>query len=167
MESTRMRGWSFAPGGKGEAKMSDESVSGTTCRLFRPDGSEWVVTRFDLREGGAWITARRAQPGAKGGANGHESHGHGTNGNGNGNGNGHGHGAVNGNGHRNGHGNGAEKTDRLHEAPLEHGDRLVWTRHDGTVAWAMRNPTGVGIEWRHEGDADVDDFFAGDFRDVS
>ena len=130
--------------------MADESLSGTTCRLIREDGTEWIVTRFDLREGGAWITARRVTAGAAPlthePASGNEPAG----------GNGHAGGNGNGNGHRPG-------AERLYETPLRHGDRLVWTRRDGTVAWAMRNPTGVGIEWRH-GDVEDDEFFAGDFR---
>jgi hypothetical protein len=138
--------------------MSDESLNGTTCRLIREDGSEWIVTRFELREGGAWITARRVPadtslPSVR--PTDLEAHpGPGATHPGNGHGNG------NGSGHGNGNGNGAE---RLFEAPLRHGDRLVWTRQDGSVAWAMRNPTGVGIEWSQD-DVDDDEFFAGDFR---
>lgn len=126
--------------------MSEERLDGTMCRLIRKDGSEWIVTRFELREGGAWITARRvpSSAGVDDSANGH--------GNGNGNGNG------NASGNGNGHGNG-----RLVEAPLEQGDRLVWMRKDGTVAWAMKNPTGVGLAWRHDDSRDDDAFFAGDF----
>jgi hypothetical protein len=119
--------------------MADESLSGTTCRLIREDGTEWIVTRFDLREGGAWITARRVPEGSSPGGN--------------------------GNGHSGAHGQPGDPdgAERLLEAPLRHGDRLVWTRRDGTVAWAMRNPTGVGIAWRHQ-DVEDDEFFAGDFR---
>jgi hypothetical protein len=144
--------------------MPDDSLSGTTCRLIREDGSEWIVTRFDLREGGAWITARRVPEGASPPPVGHfraEANGHVT-----AEANGHvraeanGHVTAEANGHVPAEANGAE---RLYEAPLRHGDRLVWTRRDGSVAWAMRNPTGVGLEWRHE-DVDDDEFFAGDFR---
>jgi hypothetical protein len=148
--------------------MSDEeSMAGTTCRLIRRDGSEWIVTRFDLREGGAWITARRVgdpvgaertpngastakEPATNGVA--------GVNGASGVNGAPSPNGASSGHGHLNGH-----AAERLQEAPLEHGDRLVWTRRDGTIAWAMRNPTGVGLEWAHSGRRDAD-FFAGDFR---
>ena len=128
--------------------MPDDSLSGTTCRLIREDGSEWIVTRFDLREGGAWITARRVPEGASLPSVSHVAP----------VANGHVHAEANGHVHV--ETNGAE---RLYEAPLRHGDRLVWTRRDGSVAWAMRNPTGVGLEWRHEA-MDDDDFFAGDFR---
>ncbi|MDP2480777.1 MAG: hypothetical protein Q8W51_05845 [Candidatus Palauibacterales bacterium] len=137
--------------------MSDESLSGTTCRLIREDGSEWIVTRFDLREGGAWITARRMPECASvpSTCHGADLAAHATE---DGTHLGNGHAAENS--YSRPEANGAE---RLYETPLRHGDRLVWTRRDGTVAWAMRNPTGVGIEWRHQ-DVDDDQFFAGDFR---
>lgn len=94
-----------------------------TCRLRREDGSEWAVSAFDLRNGGAWVTA--APIGADGSA-------------------------------------GRE----LREEPLDYGDRLEWVRGDGTVVWAMRNPTGVGLRWEEREEAagaDDEAFFEGDF----
>jgi len=127
----------------------DTGSNGTTCRLILGDGSEWVVTSFDFGEGGARVTAHRF-PDA------------GANADANGNGNG---GEPGGPSGPNGHGAG----DRTLEGyPLEHGDRLVWVRSDGSVAWAMRNPTGVGMRWGDAGaDGDEDDFLAEDFRDTA
>jgi len=94
-----------------------------TCRLRREDGSEWTVSTFDLRNGGAWVTASRLGPDGS-------AHG------------------------------------EIREEPLDHGDRLEWVRGDGTVVWAMRNPTGVGLRWEERdeaGEADKESFFEGDF----
>lgn len=97
---------------------------GVSCRLIRRDGTEWAVSRFDLRNGGAWVTASRPSEQA-----------------------------------------GGERV--LSEEPLGYGDRLEWLRADGSIVWAMRNPTGVGLRWDEEDGADHDTFFDGDFREVS
>jgi len=108
--------------------MPEAATAGVTCRLRRDDGSEWAVTAFDLRNGGAWVTATRVDPAGRG-------------------------------------------RRVLRGEPLDHGDRLEWVRGDGTVVWAMRNPTGVGLRWEERHDTDAAEaeraFFEGDFRQAS
>lgn len=105
-----------------------------SCRLIRADGTEWLVSSFDIGPGGARVTARRLR----------------------------GEGSVADAGARS-----SPAPETMSERPLAHGDRLVWVRSDGSVAWAMRNPTGVGLRWDERYEETPDDFVEEGFRSAS